>query len=201
MISGFNVLFLGGMIPRESDNAPIDLTAYGALDHAADVYQWNMINGIERHLGLPARIISAPFVSAVRGKATKHRVKGFDWHHGGSSHDVSVSFVNVLGIRNVTRELSVRRAIKQSLTARDETDEGRLVVLVYAMHGPFLQQLALIKGEDVGMLLAVFTAPASSLRIPGLSWVTTYTAPVVGSDARPPNSTPPLLVGTCTVSE
>ncbi len=143
--SGLRVLFLCGVTPREEDHASVNVEKYGALDNAADAYQWNMINGLERQLGASIQILSAPFITAQRGIGRPRYVKGFQWHHGDSSGDVSVGFVNLFGVRNVTRELSLRRGVKKSIAGGADDDNARLVILVYAMHGPFLQQLALAK--------------------------------------------------------
>ena len=143
--TGVRVLFLGGVVPRHQDNPPIDLTQYGALDNAANAYQWNMINGLERQLGSSVQIISAPFISARRGIGRSRRVKGFEWGHDSSSEGISLSFVDVFGVRNVTREIAVRRAIRRILSETRGHEADHLVVFVYAMHGPFLQQLAQIK--------------------------------------------------------
>ena len=144
-MSNMTILFIGGVIPRNVDDSPVDVTAYGSPDNAANVYQWNMINGLERQLGIPAQIISAPFVARQPGSGLSRRVKGFEWHHGVSPRDISVGFINILGVRNITRELAMRRAIIRWLE-HEVGDEGdHLIVFVYAMHGPFLQQLQLIK--------------------------------------------------------
>jgi glycosyltransferase involved in cell wall biosynthesis len=149
---GTCILFLGGAIPRDIDFPPVKLTDFGSVDNAADAYQWNMINGLEELLGAPVRIISAPFISAVPGRIRSAWVKGFSWDHWTQNaederrqQDVSVSFLNVLGARNLTREISVGRAIKRSLKKGDAGARRRLLVIVYAMHGPFLQQLSLIR--------------------------------------------------------
>ncbi len=144
-MSNITILFIGGVIPRSIDDSPVDVTEYGAPDNAANVYQWNMINGLERQLGVPAQIISAPFVARHPGSGPSRRVKGFEWRHGVSPGDVSVGFINILGVRNITREFAMRRAITGWLE-NEVSDEGEhLIVFVYAMHGPFLQQLELIK--------------------------------------------------------
>jgi glycosyltransferase involved in cell wall biosynthesis len=149
-----DVLFLGGVVPRDTDFPPVTLTDFGSLDNAADAYQWNIINGLEERLCAPVRIISAPFISAVPGLHLRAWVRGFAWDHhketqgaeeGRGQPDVSVSFLNILGARNLTRELSVRGAIKRLLRNQGTGDRSRLIVIVYAMHGPFLQQLSMIR--------------------------------------------------------
>ena len=139
------VLVIGGVVPRSADRAPVDLKVFGSPDHAANVYQWNLINGLEGNLGSPVRIISVPFLSLARGLGGTIRVPGFAWRHSQSASDISVGFINVFGLRNITRELALRRALMRFLPGEGSPGRARLLVFVYAMHGPFLQQLALIK--------------------------------------------------------
>ena len=146
-----SVLVVGGVIPRGTDRTPVDLSDHGTPDQAANVYQWNLIAGLERHLGRPVRIVSVPFLSRGAEVGGSIRVPGFRWRHAQSPDDakppddISVGFVNVFGLRNITREIGLTRELTR-IFAQDATpDHGRLFVFVYAMHGPFLQQLALIK--------------------------------------------------------
>jgi glycosyltransferase involved in cell wall biosynthesis len=138
------VLFIGGVIPRGPYPTPVDLTAYGTPDHASNVYQWNMIKGIERKFGGIARIISTPFLSVAERLSPEVLVPGFPWSHVHSARDLSLGFLNVFGLRNVTRELALRGQLKKFF-GRETSDRDELLVFVYSMHGPFLQQLPLIK--------------------------------------------------------
>ena len=142
-----DVLFIGGVIPRDGDRTPVDLTRYGVPDNAANVYQWNMITGLERNLGRSVRIVSVPFLSPAARVGDPLRIPGFAWAHAGGADDVSVGFVNAFGLRNITRELALRRQLRRALAGPRPPGRGRLLLVVYAMHGPFLQQLAMVKRE------------------------------------------------------
>ncbi len=56
-----------------------------------------------------------------------------------------VGFTNLFGIRNISRECSLRRALRRFLCDNSKRAGERMLVFVYAMHGPFLQQLKVIK--------------------------------------------------------
>lgn len=150
-----DILFLGGVLPRHTDGSPVDLTRYGAPDSAADAFQWNMINGIERNTGHPMTIVSAPFVSA-RSRALRERfVPGFRWQHADAKRDKCVGFVNFLGLRNVSREVTVRRPLESWLKGSASTRGARQVVIAYSMHGPFLQQFSLIKRRNPAAIICL----------------------------------------------
>jgi glycosyltransferase involved in cell wall biosynthesis len=141
-----DLVFMGGVIPRAGDRSPVDLTTHGTPDQAANAYQWKFIDGLERTLGQSVRILSAPFL--VKAKAVGRRglvVPGFTWRHAEGGVDASVGFINFVGVRNISREMRIRRILKDFLISRDDSSERKLYVFVYAMHGPFLQQLGLIK--------------------------------------------------------
>lgn len=141
-----DVVFIGGVVPRPGDQAPVDLSTHGIPDQAANAYQWKFIDGLERTQGRPVRILSTPFLTRTKsGLGRQIRVPGFRWRHAESSDDVSVGFVNLVGVRNVSREARLRRVLRGFLRGSDSGDTRRLYVFVYAMHGPFLQQLSLIK--------------------------------------------------------
>ena len=165
-----SVLVIGGVIPRSTDRAPVDLKGFGTPDHAANVYQWNLINGLERNLGSTVRIVSVPFLSPAQGIGSRIRVPGFAWHHSRWAPDVSVGFVKIFALRNLTRELALRRALQRFFREMGDPSQARLLVFVYAMHGPFLQQLALIKRHcpDAHVCLVVPDLP-EHMRDPGNS--------------------------------
>lgn len=145
MMPGVDIVFIGGVVPRPGDHSPVDLSTYGTPDQAANAYQWKFIDGLERTLGHSVRIVSAPFLAKSKNVAGRNRVPGFMWQHAEGENDVSLGFLNVVGVRNISREVRLRRILKGLIADHKGSDERRLYVFVYAMHGPFLQQLALIK--------------------------------------------------------
>lgn len=137
------IVFIGGVIPRKHrDVSPVDLERYGDLDNAAQTYQWNLITGLESNLDRPVRIISAPFIDARPG--APRRVPGFRWKHSEGDVDLSVGFTNIPGIRNLTREFALTRALSRSAISH-LTPDASPIIIAYSMHGPYMQQVARIK--------------------------------------------------------
>jgi glycosyltransferase involved in cell wall biosynthesis len=137
------ILFIGGVIPRDIDRAPVSVIEFGSPDYAADAYQWNLITGLERRIGSPVTLVNAPFVSAGTRRPNRIILPPFRWSHGESGEDSSVGFVNIPGLRNISREWAIKRPLREWLAARE--GDAQLLVIAYSFHGPFLQQFALIK--------------------------------------------------------
>ena len=58
MRSDTNYLFLGGLFPKEIEKE-IFSNSTGAVQNAANAFQWNIINGFDQNLTKPIKIINS----------------------------------------------------------------------------------------------------------------------------------------------
>lgn len=102
-----NVAFLGGMFPSEIRET-IEENSKSTVHYAANAFQWKFIHGLEECINCSVKLISRVFIGAF---PTGYKSPWFapgEFSHSGSSTDVLVGFCNVLGIRQLTYDSTVR---------------------------------------------------------------------------------------------
>lgn len=123
-----NIIFIGQLY----DNEQLEkFTALGSqLDIAAHTFQEALLSGINPSLH-DINVISSPYVSCypfIKLLKIKDRTSQ---KYNTTRH--SVSFINIPGIKHISKTLSIRKKIKQLIS------DGRdYHIVVYSMHSPFL---------------------------------------------------------------
>lgn len=141
-IRNMNILFVGGVLPRELEDVIRGRSPRGVQD-AANTLQWNVIGGIESVMHAPVSILSAMFVGVFPGQYRDAWVKSFGWHHAAGADDYSVPFLNLFAIRNVSREYHLLQSAETWLKKCSDKEDN--VIIAYSVHGPFLGVLAYAK--------------------------------------------------------
>ena len=138
-----NIIFIGQLY---LDGQIKTFSSMGSLiDISAHTFQQALLNGINvaEH---SINVISAPSVS--------HYPKTQKLYIGSTqqeSHDMcrySISFVNLPGIKHITKAISLRRQLKKILSDNKEHH-----IVVYGMHSPFLLGLLGIKKKYKSCLI------------------------------------------------
>lgn len=102
----------------------------GYVEQSAIIFQRKLIRGLEEN-EVDYHVISAPLVGAYPMRSQKCRVEAF----APTEKCMYVSFNNLWGLRNFSRTIALKKAIKSYLSR--ETEEN-LCILVYCTHTPFL---------------------------------------------------------------
>ena len=137
----FDVLFLGGLFPKETEKEIIE-NSIGLVQNAANALQWNLVTGLDANLEYPVHIINALYIGSYPRRYKKLFIKGYSFSHISEAKDINVGFCNLSGLKVFSRERCIRPYLKKWAL-----DGGtQKVVVAYAMTSVFVQALAYVKG-------------------------------------------------------
>ncbi len=125
------ILMICGVYAQENEQEVLSCTK-GYAEQSANIFQRKLINGIES-FGIEYKVISAPLIGAYPMRYTQSKFTGFSKENKKYEY---VNFNNIWGIRNISRTLSLKKAIKKYLSNEKEND---FLILVYCPHTPFLE--------------------------------------------------------------
>lgn len=136
------ILLLGGIFD-DSHNEEIISKTRTYVEYAANNFQKKIIQGFKEN-GIEIQVISAPFIGAYPKAYSDIYFKGFDSGVNDESGFEYVKFLNLWGIRNISRYQSLKNAVKQFI---DEDDPEKLII-VYTPHTPLLKAANFAKKHD-----------------------------------------------------
>ncbi|MDD6207959.1 MAG: glycosyltransferase [Clostridiales bacterium] len=135
------LLFLGGVFPKKSRE--IEENSKGNIQYAANVLQWNIINGITENGITELTVFSAPFIGSWPKRYKKWRIRSRILTN--KEHAVEViPFTNLPVWKNVSRYYSVYKYVKQWIED-NQGDNCRLSIIAYSAHTPFIKALFELK--------------------------------------------------------
>lgn len=143
MRSDTNYLFLGGLFPKEMEKE-IFLNSTGAVQNAANAFQWNIINGFDQNLTKPIKIINSLYIGSYPRRYRKLIIPTFKFEHIENAEDVNVGFCNFMGYKNISRKRSLFKAAKEWIN----NTPGKKCVFAYAMTNIMVSVLYSIKRID-----------------------------------------------------
>lgn len=125
------ILMICGVYAEENEK---DVLAYskGYVEQSANIFQRKLIRGIEKN-NIEHKIISAPLIGAYPMRFKKSRFTGFEEECNRYEY---VLFNNIWGMRNISRTISLKKAIKKYF---ENESEDEFLILVYCPHTPFLE--------------------------------------------------------------
>ncbi len=133
------VLFLCGMFLAEHESEVIAQAKHG-VEFSANIFQQRLYRGL-LDCDCDVSVLSAPFIGSYPITSKTFRFRKF-------STDISdfntVPFLNVWGIRNISRSVSLKRSIR-SFIQQDDEDKR---IIVYSPHTPFLEAAVYAKRCD-----------------------------------------------------
>lgn len=133
------LLLLGGNFSKK-DEGTINNNSKVVVQNAANIFQWNMINGFREVLKNDFYIVSAPFINSFPKGYRKVIYKGFCEN----VNEKYVSFFNFFGIRNISRYNHLKKAIMNFAKIEDNDK----YVIVYSPHVPLLKAAYYLKKYD-----------------------------------------------------
>ncbi|WMJ78081.1 MULTISPECIES: glycosyltransferase [unclassified Sedimentibacter] len=125
-----DILFLGGVF----DNDSYIKKSKKSVQNAANLLQWNIVNGIESGLEKPVNILNSVFVGSFPEQYSEIFIKSYNWNHVKGALDRNVGFINIAGIKHITRACNLSKEIKKWASQ----ESGEKIIIAYAMHTPFL---------------------------------------------------------------
>lgn len=152
-----DILFLGGLFPREWEQA-IAEHSKGGVQNAANVLQWNMIEALESCLAKPLTILNAPYIGSYPQRYRKLFISGGTFRHTPGAKDESVRFCNLAYWKYYSIYFHLKPALKR--WAERGKDQQKAVV-AYALTGNNLKLFRFLKRHfpEIRTVLAVPDLP------------------------------------------
>jgi glycosyltransferase involved in cell wall biosynthesis len=138
-------LFLCSIYPPEMEVEYFSGTATG-FQAAAVAFQWNILYGLEKSMRDNIQLLSGVFIPQFSRSYRKIYFKGKHWSHNNHSMDYCISFLNIFPIKNIFREIYVKKMLKRWI--RNNQDYN-LYVIAYSPHVPFIKALKTAKKYGV----------------------------------------------------
>lgn len=126
-------IFIGGLFPRDHEQEIVS-NSKGSVQNAANVLQWNFINGFDKNLDEPISIINALYIGSYPKRYKKCFIKPYHFSHTPGAVDYEVGFCNLVFYKHISITKNVNRALKHILL---ENRDKRCVIFGYAMT-PFI---------------------------------------------------------------
>lgn len=129
-----NILFLGGLYTHDDEDNIIK-KSLNMPNFAANVHQWNIINGIDNINGRPIDILNADFVGSYPNEYKDIYIRKKKWSHKEGANDYSIGFLNIFLIKHIIKIISMTiNSIKWVI----KEDNRKPILIIYSMHNPFL---------------------------------------------------------------
>ena len=152
MYDNLDVIFLGGLFPKETESEIIK-NSIGSIQNAANNFQWELVKGLEANLSNNIKIINSIFVGSYPKRFKKINIKTYNFSHLESgSNDINVGYCNLTIIKHFHRYISLRAHIKNWI---QDDSEKQKVVIAYAMTTPFTKILKYIKTLDENIITCI----------------------------------------------
>ncbi len=121
-------VFLSGLYPKDKEKELFEKSG-GKLSFAANLHQWNIVNGLESNLKRSVNIINAYFLPAYP-RYRDWKIESYNWSHNSISKDVNIGFLNFRGVRYIAQSKGIYKELKAYLK-RNSLEQ--IVVFVYTM--------------------------------------------------------------------
>lgn len=143
MYNNLDVVFLSGLFPKNAELEIIN-NSIGNIQLAANNLQWGIVEGLDANLEKPVKIINSLYIGSFPKRYKKLNIDTFDFSHinDDSLEDINVGFLNIPGIKNVSRYLSLKPYLRKWAKSKN-TDKK--IVIAYAMTSTFTHLLQYVK--------------------------------------------------------
>lgn len=135
-----DIVCLTGLFPEEYVDE-INKYSLTGVQNAANKLQWGIVKGLDG-LGENVTIFNSIYVGSYPRLYRKTMIPTFHFSHGSEKNDINIGFINIAGIKVLSRYYTVKRELDKWASV----DSGRKkVLLIYAMTTPFAQLAGYIK--------------------------------------------------------
>ena len=137
----YDVAFLGGIFPKELEEDILNNSKKN-IQNAANVLQWNIINGLDENLETPVKIINSVYIGAFPFLYKKLFIKTYKFSHKENAEDINVGFCNLKGYKYFSRKFHLRPVLKKWALKRTKKKK---VIIGYALTDTIIKSLLYIK--------------------------------------------------------
>ena len=140
MANDIDLMFLAGLFPKCTEEE-IRKNSIGSIDNAANVLQWNILNGLDKSLKRPVRILNSLYIGSYPYRYRKLSIKTFKFNHTDGANDVNVGFFNLYGIKQILRFWALKPYLKKWAL----NTNGNKAIIAYSLTSPFVKSIQYIK--------------------------------------------------------
>lgn len=142
MFKNLDVLFLGGLFPKEVETEIFE-NSIGNLQQAANNLQWEIVRGLDANIDTPLKILNSLYIGSYPKRYKRFKIETFNFSHNNKAKDINVGFCNLTGIKNISRYLSLKPYIKE--WALLKKNSNKKIIIAYAMTSTFVSILQYAK--------------------------------------------------------
>ena len=135
-----DIVFLTGVFPKEEEKEILS-NSIGAVQNAANVLQWNLINGLDANLSQPISLLNAQFLGSYPKRYKKLFVKSYSFAHTSGAVDYNVGFCNLSGYKRFSRRRNINKQVKKWVLSSG----GKKTFISYAMTDSSLSAIEKVK--------------------------------------------------------
>lgn len=126
----YDILFLGGLFPKE-DEENIIKNSKGPIQNAANNLQWELVLGFDDNMGTPISVLNTLFVGSYPQRYKVPFINTYKFSHSeDAKKDINVGFLNLPLLKIFRKIVTVKPYIKQ--WANDNTNKKKIII-GYAM--------------------------------------------------------------------
>lgn len=140
------IFFLGGVWQKQDEQRIIN-ESIGNVQIAANVFQTNLIEGLDANLSAPVTIINELFIGSFPKRYKKAVIRSYDWNHTDDpGHiDYNIGFLNFPLIKHYSRYHKLKKAIRDVCKI---SNEDTLYFIGYSMTYSVVEGLRYAKKID-----------------------------------------------------
>ena len=128
-----DVLCLMGLFPNGYEDEIVKNSLFGT-QNAANKLQWGIVKGLDAQPGVTVRICNSLYIGSYPRRYKKLLIPTFPFQHREGSKDMNVGFLNLTGIKYISRYWSCRAFINK--WEQENTNQEKTLI-VYALTMPF----------------------------------------------------------------
>lgn len=156
MSSNKDIVFLGGLFPREMEEE-IYASSIGTVQNAANVLQWKIVNGLDSNINKPVKIINSMYIGSYPKRYKKLFIPTREFNHIEGAVDINVGYINLFGVKHIFRYNSLKKHLKN--WALD--GKPNKAIVAYALTDTFVRALQYVKtiNPDINTTIVVPDLP------------------------------------------
>lgn len=143
MDSNLDIVFLGGLFPKETENE-VYSKSIGTVQSSANAFQWNIVEGLDKCNTTPVKIINSLFIGSYPKRYKDIVIKTHRFNHCKNSSDINVGFINIFVIKHLVKYWKLKSHLKRWVRSGNRNK----VILGYTLNYSFVKCLKYIKRLD-----------------------------------------------------
>jgi len=124
----------------------------GAVQLAANSFQWSLVEGIEDNVMKPLRLFNTIFVGSYPRRYSDMLVKGFTFNHIDGAKDINIGYLNFSIIKQFHLPMVLKRTLGDWV---NEDRNKKKVLIIYSVQYSFMQLVRFLKQRDEKLHICV----------------------------------------------